>query len=234
MALRVVVVAAASLVWAAPAQAAPPTLLSVGHVKRHPQATWSLAPGAEARVVEVATSPEAGSDGYFFSENVKAFDTLESTQTHWLDSTALDTGTYYVHVATYDPSCGYDTCPGREWSNILVLRIVNRRPTISRMRVRFRSGYEIEAVVSFTYCDDSDETATTLAVERAWLPRVKSARARHGDSIYRSAAGCSRERISWYLRSRFTGVGWYSIRLSARDDGGAWSNTLKRTWYTRD
>src|SRR5262245_14112779 len=126
--LTLVIAALAAVMWASPARAAPPTLLSVEHVKRHPKATWTLAPGAQARVIEIATSPEAGSDGYFFTENVKVFDTLEDTQTQWLDSDALDTGTYYVHVASFDPSCGYNTCPGREWSNVLVLRIVNSRP----------------------------------------------------------------------------------------------------------
>lgn len=222
-----------ALTWAHAAKAAPPTLLSVGETKRHAQATWSLAPGAEAQVLEIATSPEAGSDGYFFSENVKRFELLEAGQTEWLDSDTLDVGTYYVHVSSYDPSCGYITCPGREWSNVLVLRIVNKRPTISNMRVRFYGGYEIEARVSFTYCDDGDD-GTVLALERAWLPRIKNARRRHGDWIFRARGGCTRERISWYLGSRFTGVGYYSIGLRARDHDHAWSNTLKRTWFTAD
>jgi hypothetical protein len=117
---------------------------------------------------------------------------------------------------------------------MLALRIVNRRQTIWELRVRFRGGYSIEAVVGFTYCDDGAGSATSLVNERAWLPGVRSARARHGDYIYRSRTGCSRERISWYLGSRFTGVGWYSIRLRARDAEGAWSNALKRVFHTSD
>ena len=36
-------------------------------------------------MAEVATSPATSTDGYFFSENVKAFDTLEETQTNLSD-----------------------------------------------------------------------------------------------------------------------------------------------------
>jgi hypothetical protein len=101
---RLLVVPLTALALAPLANAAPPTLLGVNHVQRHPQATWTLAPESEAAVVEVATSPQTGSDGYFFTENVEAFDTLEASQTTWLSSSRLKPGNYYVHVASYTHS----------------------------------------------------------------------------------------------------------------------------------
>jgi hypothetical protein len=103
------------------ASAAPPVILSVGQVDRHPTAAWSLPAGVEARVVEVATNPAAGSDGYFFSENVKAFSVPQPTDTSWTYSYQLDPGTYYVHVAGWDTTCS--GCPIREFSSALALVI---------------------------------------------------------------------------------------------------------------
>jgi hypothetical protein len=101
--------------------AAAPTILTVGQVDQHPTATWSLPAGVQAQVVEVATAPATGSDGYFFFENVKAFAVPQPTDTSWTYTYQLDPGTYYVHVAGYDTSCG--ACPVREFSSILTLVI---------------------------------------------------------------------------------------------------------------
>ena len=98
-------VACSAAAHASSALAQPPTLLTVGQTDRHPTATWALPPGVIARVVEVATSTSSGSDGYFFSENVKAFSTLSETQTSWTYGFQLDPGTYYVHVGGYDQPC---------------------------------------------------------------------------------------------------------------------------------
>ena len=106
------------------AYAAPPSLVSVGHQSRHPTATWTLPPGVQARVIEIATSTQAATDGSFFNENVKAFDTLEPTQTSWVSGYQLDPGTYYVHVAGLDEPCFYaDQCPVREYSQVMTLVI---------------------------------------------------------------------------------------------------------------
>ena len=106
------------------AYAAPPTLVSVGHQSQHPTATWTLPPGVQAKVIEVATSTQTASDGYFFKENVKAFETLEPTQTSWLYGSRLDPGTYYVHVAGIDEPCfSASQCPVREFSQVLTLII---------------------------------------------------------------------------------------------------------------
>jgi hypothetical protein len=120
----VLVVSALALMVVPEAFAKPPTLLSVGHVERHPTATWSLPPGVEAKVAEVATSPQTASDGYFFSENVVSFDTLEPTQTSWTYGFQEEPGTYYVHIAGIDTPCFLASqCPVREFSQIITLVI---------------------------------------------------------------------------------------------------------------
>jgi hypothetical protein len=115
--------------WPAQSEAAPPVLVSVGSVRGHPSATWTLPPGVEPQVVEVATQNLAGTDGFFFRENVKMIDVVsdQSSATTWLSAEKLDPGRYYLHVAGRDGPC-YDAgqCPPREWSNILALEI----PTI--------------------------------------------------------------------------------------------------------
>jgi hypothetical protein len=104
------------------ARAAAPVLLTVGHADRHPTATWSLPAGVEAKLIEVATSPAAASDGYFLAGNRAAFDLLEPAQTSWTDAFQEDPGTYYVHVGGLDVPCFYASgCPVREFSNVMVL-----------------------------------------------------------------------------------------------------------------
>ena len=121
--------AGAALVFASPAVAAPPVLTSVSHVNRHPAATWTLPPGVLSRVAEVATSPATSTDGYFFSENVKAFDTLEDAQTNWVYNSQLDPGVYYVHIGGVDEPCFFaGQCPVREFSQIMTLEIPNPPP----------------------------------------------------------------------------------------------------------
>jgi hypothetical protein len=75
-------------------------------------------------VAEVATSPATSTDGYFFFENVKAFDTLEDAQTNWVYNSQLDPGLYYVHIAGIDEPCFFNgMCPVREFSQIMTLEI---------------------------------------------------------------------------------------------------------------
>jgi hypothetical protein len=131
-----------ALLAPADALAAPPVLLLVSHVKRHPAATWTLPPGVTSQLIEVATRPDTASDGYFFTENVNVFDLLEASQTSWLDADQLDPGTYYVHVAGYDEPCFIaDRCPVREWSATLPLVIPkNKAPRLLGVRWRTPSG----------------------------------------------------------------------------------------------
>ena len=116
---------AAGLASATPAAAAPPVLTAVGHDRQHPWARWTLPAGVEARVVEVATAPDVGSNGYFWEENVEVFETLEPSQTYWLSTEKLDAGkTYYVHIGGHDEQCYEDErCPLREFSRVMTLTI---------------------------------------------------------------------------------------------------------------
>src|SRR3990167_8247675 len=100
--LVIVLSVAAVLGLSVPGSAAPPVLIAVGHQDRHPWAEWTLPLGVEATVVEVATAPDIGTDGYFFEEKRVAFEILESNQIRWLSGYQLDPGTYYVHVSGID------------------------------------------------------------------------------------------------------------------------------------
>jgi hypothetical protein len=123
LAVAFILAGAASLL-ASSAAAAPPALVSVSHVNRHPAASWTLPPGVTSQVAEVATSPATSTDGYFFSENVKAFDVLEPTQTSWVYNFQLDPGTYYVHIGGLDEPCYFaGLCPVREFTQTATLVI---------------------------------------------------------------------------------------------------------------
>jgi hypothetical protein len=122
--LIIITVLGAASVFASPAGAAPPVLVSAGHVQRHPAATWTLSPGVKATVAEVATSPATSTDGYFFQENLKAFDVLQDTQTNWVNNSQLDPGVYYLHIAGIDEPCFYaGLCPVREFTQTATLVI---------------------------------------------------------------------------------------------------------------
>jgi hypothetical protein len=126
--MRVTVIFAAViavLAFSVSARAAPPVLTTVGQVDGHPTASWTLPPGGETWVVEIANSTAAGSDGHFFLENRVVYDALFNGSTSWTDSGyPLQPGTYYVHVSAQDVGCYYnDGCPIYEWSNVLTLAI---------------------------------------------------------------------------------------------------------------
>jgi hypothetical protein len=124
-----IVAAAAAALLPSPAVAAPPVLVSASHVDRHPEATWTLPPGVTSQVAEVATSPATSTDGYFFSENVKAIDILERAQTHWVYNLQLDPGTYYLHIAGLDEPCFFaGLCPVREFTQTATLVIAPPPP----------------------------------------------------------------------------------------------------------
>jgi hypothetical protein len=168
--LRLVILAtiAFGALYATPeALAKPPTLLTVGHVNGHPTATWSLPPGVEAKVAEVATSPLTSSDGYFFSENVVSFDTLQPTQTSWTYGFQEAPGTYYVHIAGIDDPCFMaGLCPVREFSQVMTLVIPASAPPPSPVATAsitvFRLGSGTGTVTSdppgITCPSDCDET----------------------------------------------------------------------------
>jgi hypothetical protein len=125
--LATAAVGALALTGAASAKA--PILQAVGHVDRHPTATWTLPAGVKSAVVEVASSPSTSSDGYFFNENVVAFDVPNETDTSWTHNFQLDPGTYFVHVGGIDEPCFFaGQCPVREFSQTMTL-VIGGSPT---------------------------------------------------------------------------------------------------------
>jgi hypothetical protein len=158
-ALVYLVVTASALAGVSEAQAAGPILLSVGHVQRHPEATWSLPPGGDAWTLEIATHPETGTDGSFFEENRVVFEVLSRTQTHFLGTERLDRGTYYVHVSSSNSSCE-PTCV--EWSQVLELLIERPPPLPPRYQATVRTthpGAITDRTRNWTYLGDTVRVA---------------------------------------------------------------------------
>ncbi len=108
-----------ALAAAPDALAAPPTLLTAGQANGHATATWSLPAGVLARQVELSlVSSTTAGGGFRFVEDS---DVLADAQTSWTESTAIEPGTYYLHVSGHDTSCGL--CATLEWSATLQLTI---------------------------------------------------------------------------------------------------------------
>jgi hypothetical protein len=162
--LVLVAVAAGFAAIAPTAFAAAPVLTSVGSVSRHPTATWTLPPGVQAKVAEVATSPATGSDGYFFNENVKAFDVLTDTQTSWTDTFQLDPGTYYVHIAGLDEPCFLaGKCPVREFSQVMTLEIRPDTYSVSVTKLGAGTGTVMANGATISECGAATCTTTLIA-----------------------------------------------------------------------
>jgi hypothetical protein len=178
-------VLAAMSVLPATAEAAPPTLLSVGQDQRHLVASWSLAPGAQSQVIEAATSSNTGSDGYFFRENVVLTDTLEDSQTSYLSTSQLSPGFYYVHVASFQPECL--PCPVREWSNVLTITVPVDPPPPDTTRPSLLTGGPSRQHIDTLYVRASMNEAGRLTargnVRVSSSPRVYRVR-----SVTRAAA----------------------------------------------
>lgn len=139
-----------SFAFAGLAQAAAPTLLSVGHEKRHPTATFAM-PGANDGTIYFATKPDRASDGEFLEENVKHLDLLTADEIQagrWIDSSQIDPGRYYVLLRAYDFDCWIDASCMTGFSQVLPLSVakpkIRYRGTVrayrylSRVRLGFR------------------------------------------------------------------------------------------------
>jgi len=126
----------AVLVPVSSAAASAPALKSVGATGGLVTASWSLPSGVGSEFVEIAKYPDVNVYGYFRQRLVRPgkpedgaesqvrFSVLGSSQTSLTrDDPAppLPAGTYYVHIAGHDGSCG--TCPSIEFSAIVELVI---------------------------------------------------------------------------------------------------------------
>lgn len=154
----VLAVAVAALIAGEIAHAGAPVLVSVGHVQRHPTATWTLPQYVEAWSVQVAKSPQQASDGKFFEENVVVYDPVDESDTSWTYERQLAPGTYYVAVRGFDNACLFDAgdC-GTVTSNVLELVIP---PPPARYQAAVRSIHRGAIVVRgspriWTYLGDT-------------------------------------------------------------------------------
>ena len=134
----------ATFAFAAPAHAASPALLGVGHNGLHPTATLS-APGAADVTVYISTRPDRATDGSFLTENSADIDFLTAEEIAsgvWMDADNLDPGTYYVmlRASTYSCPDGVDCIDG--FSNVMTL-------TMPKPTQKFRASIEHGFIGSF-------------------------------------------------------------------------------------
>ena len=107
------------------AQAAAPSLLSVGQQDRHSTGAFS-APGADHVTVYFASKPDRGSDGSFLSENYVGSRSLtddEIAAGRWFGSGQLDPGSYYVMLDADDYGCYDDPACLEGFSAVLPLTV---------------------------------------------------------------------------------------------------------------
>src|SRR5262249_8696275 len=107
------------------AAAAPPQLLTIDQVGRHPVAQFSI-PGADSATIYIATKPDRASDGSFLQENITDLDFLTDAEIQsgsWTYESQLDPGTYYLLLNATDFDCiGQPTCLNG-YSNVLTMQI---------------------------------------------------------------------------------------------------------------
>lgn len=234
----VFLVAALALLGVSSAEAGPPrsAKISVRQSHRHLIATWTLPPGVDPQVIEIATAPETGTDGYFLEENQEEVDLLEAGQPWFFDTEELGLGTHWVHIRTLDNDCSNSenlTCFA--WSNIVSLTIkldANARPALRLVRF---DAHRHEAQV--TACDDTDGRLTfrtTLSVNRFG----------HGHATKRG-------RVSPLTRPTYTegerncspyyvplpalfGIGRYTMTMTVTDARGGKSKPVVRQWTRSD
>ena len=218
------IVTAAALLGAPSAIAAPPVLSSASATGGHVAATWTLPPGVLARVVEVASSPETGSDGYFFKEHVVLFDLLDDAQTSYLSTERIPPGTYYVHVAGFDEECL--PCAAREFTATVPITVVNSPPTVTLKNVQFtRSRIYATANV----CDQEGGTIKLLLNERRLHKGKKAAGATVSKTV-ELLNECESMPIDWPVEGKlYKKKDVYAFTLFARDADGALSPPVTRS-----
>jgi hypothetical protein len=231
--MKLLVAVIGAFVFAGTANAAPPSLVSVGHESRHPTAAFS-APRADDVTIYLASKPDRATDGRFLEENVEAIDFMTDAEIQagrWLDSSRIEPGTYYVMLLAYpesscvsypppnyqrvvDPSCADG------FSNIMTVTIP--KPVI-RYRVSFSRGF----IGSFTIRASHSGEAIPYKLCSRDLAKRRCLRGTIGsldwdspnsDTRYLSASDfrkrvyCKwgrRTRMTWFVRGRRVGsVAW--------------------------
>jgi hypothetical protein len=143
----VIVAALAALIVTGSAQAATPTLVSVGQQDRHPQATFGPLPGVDYMTVYMATKPDRASDGSFLQENIKDLDFLtadEIASSTWLYESQLDPGLYYVMARASDFDCYQNPNCIDGFSNMFTL-------TVPKPPQRYRTSVQLLRFIGIGY-----------------------------------------------------------------------------------
>ena len=225
---RLLVVTVAALIVPTAALAAPPTLVSVGHVEQRPTARWTLPTGVESQLIEIATDPALSTDGAFIGDNLVLFDLLEATQTDWRSSDhRLKTGvTYYFHMNAIDWPCFFVfACPVREWSNVLTLRIPNVAPVLqSRQWAANRTRRSGNARLQV--CDDEGDLKVIIGQHRLRNGKVVA----RTTTVARNAlrvGGCGSVRVTWPIPAKLIATGdVYRVTFAVVDAAGRRSKTI--------
>jgi hypothetical protein len=226
--LLVVVTAAAALFVPTAASAAPPTLVAVGHAKQQLTARWTLPPGVESQLIEIATDPALSTDGAFVGENLVHFELLEAGQTSYTSTDQrLKTGvTYYVHMNAIDWPCFFVfACPVREWSNVLTLRIPNLAPVLQSRRWNasrsLRSGS-----ATLQVCDDEGDFRVIIGQQRLRGGKIVT-RATSVVSDDLRSGGCGSLTVAWSIPAKLIAIGdLYRVRFTVVDAAGRRSRTI--------
>lgn len=140
---------------------AAPSIVSVTLQDRHPAVTFS-APGADVVSIRYATGPQRGTDGAFFSENVKHVTELSDPEVaagYSLDANAILPGTYYVLLKATDYGCS-ELDPGCStgYSQMLTLTV----PAPPAKKVTYK------AKVSQGFIAEFELVAKNLLVEQPY------------------------------------------------------------------
>lgn len=152
----------AALAAAGSASAASPTLLTVGASGGYATASWSLAPGAQAWTIEVATSPALDVDGSFLSDDVVDIHVFMDSTTSWTGTQTLADGTYYVHIS--GASCA--SCADVSWSAIKSFSVGGATTTTTTDATTTSAGTTTSATTtgSSSVSTTTSATATTTTV----------------------------------------------------------------------
>ena len=219
--------AMAALAVPATAGAAPPTLVSVGHVEQRPTARWTLPTGVESQLIEIATDPALSTDGAFLG-NLVLYELLEATQTTWASTRhRLKTGiTYYVHLNAIDWPCFFVfACPAREWSNVLTLRIPNAAPILQSRQWSASKARRV-GTAKLQVCDDEGDVRVVVGQARLRGGRVVARTTTVVTSALRSS-GCGRLAVRWPIPAKLISTGdVYRVTFAVVDALGRRSRTI--------
>jgi hypothetical protein len=220
--------------YAAPISAAPPrtaTITSTGTTERHPTATWTLPPGVDPQVIEIASAPSVGSDGHFLEEYREVSDRLQKGQTSYVDFEELGLGTYWVHIQTVDNNCSSsEESACTAWSNIARLTIAIRANVRPALRlVHFNAGTR-EAQV--TACDETNGRLTF----RTTLSRGHTSRRRtYSPSTKPTYTEGERNCSLYYVPlPALYGTGRYTMTMTVTDARGGKSKPVVKRFSVGD